>query len=112
MKVAVTGAAGFVGNNPVHLLVEAGHEVIAVDRVRSPCAPEDGVSWVNGDVLEESRDKLVHHALGLDPAGIANAAPPAAYVCSTYRPQVGRAHMKLHPIRERSPSADCGDSDR
>lgn len=51
MKVAVTGAAGFVGTNLLDLLVRSGHEVTAIDRIRSEHAPE-GVTWVNGDVLD------------------------------------------------------------
>lgn len=52
MKVAVTGAAGYVGTNLVNLLVEQGNEVIAIDRVRSVHARKDGVTWVDGDVLD------------------------------------------------------------
>src|SRR5699024_3433101 len=54
MKVAVTGAAGFIGTNLVELLVSRGDEVVAIDRVRSPHWPETGVTWVDGDVLDPS----------------------------------------------------------
>ncbi len=40
MKIAVTGAAGFLGSNLVNQLVEDGHEVTGVDRVRSEHAPK------------------------------------------------------------------------
>ena len=56
MKVAVTGAAGFLGTNLVNQLVEDGHDVTGVDRVRSEQAPEQ-VKWVLGDVLD--RDAMV-----------------------------------------------------
>lgn len=52
MKVAVTGAAGFVGVNLVEQLLGAGHEVVAIDRVRSKAPTEPGVSWVDGDILD------------------------------------------------------------
>ncbi|RDI67460.1 NAD-dependent epimerase/dehydratase family protein [Nocardia pseudobrasiliensis] len=52
MKVAVTGAAGFLGTNLLHQLVQRGHEVTAIDRIR-PSGPADPqVRWVNGDVLD------------------------------------------------------------
>ena len=53
MKTAVTGAAGFIGTNLVNLLVENGHDVVAIDRA-VPSAPEtrDAVTWVSGDVLD------------------------------------------------------------
>ncbi|AMU19968.1 NAD-dependent epimerase/dehydratase family protein [Mycobacteroides abscessus] len=53
MKTAVTGAAGFIGTNLVNLLVENGHEVIAIDRV-VPASAEtrEAVTWVSGDVLD------------------------------------------------------------
>lgn len=53
MKTAVTGAAGFIGANLVNLLVDNGHEVVAIDRV-VPTAAETrkGVSWIEGNVLD------------------------------------------------------------
>jgi len=51
MKVAVTGAAGFVGVNLLHELVAAGHEVVAIDRVQSDQAPA-GVTWKQVDILD------------------------------------------------------------
>jgi dihydroflavonol-4-reductase len=52
MKVAVTGAAGFVGVNLVEQLLADGHEVVAIDRVRSKALPADGVTWIDADILE------------------------------------------------------------
>ena len=52
MKVAVTGAAGFVGSNLVTLLVDQGHEVVAIDRIPSEHWPNHGVTFVKGDVLD------------------------------------------------------------
>lgn len=52
MKVAVTGAAGFLGTNLLHQLVERGHEVTAIDRVRPSGATDPSVTWVSGDVLD------------------------------------------------------------
>ncbi|GAB2695326.1 NAD-dependent epimerase/dehydratase family protein [Nocardia thraciensis] len=52
MKVAVTGAAGFLGTNLLRQLVEQGHEVTAIDRVRPSGAAAAGVTWVTGDVLD------------------------------------------------------------
>ncbi|WP_067545491.1 NAD-dependent epimerase/dehydratase family protein [Nocardia crassostreae] len=52
MKVAVTGAAGFLGTNLLRLLTDRGHEVTAIDRVRPTGASEPGVTWVSGDVLD------------------------------------------------------------
>ncbi|WP_067890057.1 NAD-dependent epimerase/dehydratase family protein [Nocardia vaccinii] len=52
MKVAVTGAAGFLGTNLLHALVERGHDVTAIDRVGPAVASGPEVTWVSGDVLD------------------------------------------------------------
>jgi dihydroflavonol-4-reductase len=52
VKVAVTGAAGFLGTNLINQLVERGHKVTAIDRVRSNHARTEGVEWVMGNVLD------------------------------------------------------------
>jgi len=51
MKIAVTGAAGFVGTNLLNQLVADGHEVTAIDRA-SRIAPTEGVTWRDADVLD------------------------------------------------------------
>ncbi|MFC4373593.1 NAD-dependent epimerase/dehydratase family protein [Nocardia halotolerans] len=51
MKVAVTGAAGYLGTNLIPQLVERGHEVVAIDRV-APTTSDPAVTWVEGDVLD------------------------------------------------------------
>ncbi|QLY29100.1 NAD-dependent epimerase/dehydratase family protein [Nocardia huaxiensis] len=62
MKVAVTGAAGFLGTNLLRQLTDRGHEVTAIDRVR-PTTNQPGVTWVSGDVLDpESMRKVLDGA--------------------------------------------------
>lgn len=55
MKVAVTGAAGFVGTNLVAQLLEDGHQVTAIDRVRGGKGPQPNVSWIEADVLDRAQ---------------------------------------------------------
>ncbi len=58
MKVAVTGAAGYLGTNLIPLLVERGHEVVAIDRV-APTTADPAVTWVEGDVLDPASMRTV-----------------------------------------------------
>ncbi|WP_280222123.1 NAD-dependent epimerase/dehydratase family protein [Nocardia neocaledoniensis] len=51
MKVAVTGAAGYLGSNLIPQLLERGHEVVAIDRA-APTISDPAVTWVSGDVLD------------------------------------------------------------
>jgi dihydroflavonol-4-reductase len=53
MKIAVTGAAGFVGTTLINELVDQGNEVVAIDQKRSEHVRSDGVTWVMGDVLDK-----------------------------------------------------------
>ncbi|ONM50286.1 NAD-dependent epimerase/dehydratase family protein [Nocardia donostiensis] len=52
MKVAVTGAAGYLGTNLLPLLAERGDEVVAIDRVAPQRAQQPHVRWVSADVLD------------------------------------------------------------
>jgi len=52
MDVFVTGATGFVGGELVPALVSAGHSVTAMTRDASTYDPPDGVSVVEGDLLD------------------------------------------------------------
>ncbi|AUH70297.1 NAD-dependent epimerase/dehydratase family protein [Gordonia sp. PS3] len=65
MKVAVTGAAGFVGTNLVNQLVADGHDVVAIDRV-SPAHGLDHpqVTWTAADIFDH--DALVAAFDGVD----------------------------------------------
>lgn len=52
MKVAVTGAAGYLGTNLLRLLVDLGHEVTAIDRVAPERSAHPNVTWIAGNVLD------------------------------------------------------------
>lgn len=51
MRVAVTGAAGYLGMNLVDALLAANHTVTAIDQGAGP-TPHEGVTWVDGNVLD------------------------------------------------------------
>ncbi len=52
MRVAVTGAAGFVGLNVLNELVGKGHEVRAIDRVTPEVGAPEGIEWQVRDILD------------------------------------------------------------
>ncbi|NMO00290.1 NAD-dependent epimerase/dehydratase family protein [Gordonia sp. TBRC 11910] len=52
MKVAVTGAAGFVGTNLVNQLVADGHDVVAIDRVEPRASRASSVTWLRADIFD------------------------------------------------------------
>ncbi|WP_066554894.1 NAD-dependent epimerase/dehydratase family protein [Croceicoccus bisphenolivorans] len=80
MKIALTGATGFVGSTLVDLALERGHEVRALTRRDQP--EREGVAWVRGDLantdalalLCEGADAVVHVA------GVVNAPDKAGFV--------------------------------
>ncbi|WP_228001573.1 NAD-dependent epimerase/dehydratase family protein [Nocardia australiensis] len=59
MKVAVTGAAGYLGTNLLNLLVGRGHEVVAIDRVVPEGPADPDITWVSGDVLDPASMRTV-----------------------------------------------------
>ncbi|MEU1996640.1 NAD-dependent epimerase/dehydratase family protein [Nocardia gamkensis] len=52
MKVAVTGAAGYLGTNLLRLLTERGHQITAIDRAIPAEQAAPNITWVRGDVLD------------------------------------------------------------
>ncbi|RZI82318.1 MAG: NAD-dependent epimerase/dehydratase family protein, partial [Microbacterium sp.] len=69
MKVAVTGAAGFLGLNVVNALLDEGHEVLALDRIEHP---DPRVTSQIVDVLDEAAMtraldgvEVVHHLVAV-----------------------------------------------
>lgn len=79
MKLAVTGATGFVGGRLLELAVAAGHEVSAL--TRRPRKHRDGIRWIDGAL--EDREALARLVEGTDAiihvAGVMTARDPAAF---------------------------------
>ncbi len=79
MKLAITGATGFVGRHLVELAVAKGHDVRALARSPQPATP--GVEWMEGaidparnlDSLVAGADAVIHVA------GAINAGSRAAF---------------------------------
>jgi GDP-4-dehydro-6-deoxy-D-mannose reductase len=77
MRVAVTGATGFVGHHLIHELVEAGHEPVGVSNVDEA---DLGVPFVSCDLTRSWPDELdgvdaVVHLAGLSAVGPSFSAP-------------------------------------
>jgi dTDP-L-rhamnose 4-epimerase len=73
MRVLVTGGAGFVGSHIADLLVEAGHEVISLDRLHPrahagrPAYLRDDVDHVDADLADPEAASVLDRALdGVD----------------------------------------------
>jgi dihydroflavonol-4-reductase len=75
MRIAMTGATGFLGSRLVPQLVTNGHEVVALRREKSSSNGADGATtWVAGDVtdlgaveeLVDGCDAVVHAAAVVD----------------------------------------------
>lgn len=77
MKLALTGATGFVGGRLLGVAVDDGHEVRAL--ARRPMKPRHGVTWVEGALdrpdslaqLVEGVDAVIHVAGVINPADVA-----------------------------------------
>ncbi|QFT77085.1 NAD(P)-dependent oxidoreductase [Erythrobacter sp. THAF29] len=76
MKLAITGATGFVGSSTLDAALQKGHSVRAL--ARSPQPPRDRVEWVRGTLedtaalrsLAEGTDAVIHIA------GLTNTPDP------------------------------------
>jgi dTDP-L-rhamnose 4-epimerase len=73
MRVLVTGGAGFVGSHVADLLVEAGHEVVSLDRLHPrahagrPAYLRDDVEHVDADLADPGAALVLDRALdGVD----------------------------------------------
>ncbi len=79
MKLALTGATGFVGGRLLGLGVDAGHEIRAL--TRRPMRPRNGVTWVEGAL--DAPDRLGELVTGVDAvihvAGVISAADAAQF---------------------------------
>lgn len=52
MRIALTGATGFVGGHALRLALDAGHDVTALTRRKQP--ERAGVTWVQGDLNDQT----------------------------------------------------------
>jgi dTDP-L-rhamnose 4-epimerase len=73
MRVLVTGGAGFVGSHVADLLVEAGHEVVSIDRLHPrahagrPAYLRDDVEHLDADLADPQAARVLDRALdGVD----------------------------------------------
>jgi nucleoside-diphosphate-sugar epimerase len=79
MKLAVTGATGFVGSHLLDVAIAEGNEVIALTRREQ--APREGVAWVSGDLHNRSAlEQLVDGADAvIHVAGVITGQTPATF---------------------------------
>jgi len=79
VKLALTGATGFVGGRLLGLGVDEGHEIRAL--TRRPMRPCHGVSWVEGAL--DTPDRLAELVAGVEAvihvAGVISAPDAAAF---------------------------------
>jgi nucleoside-diphosphate-sugar epimerase len=112
VRLAITGATGFVGGHLLDRALAAGHQVQAL--TRRPQAERNGVTWVNGaldqpdglDRLVEGADAVIHVAGVLnarDAAGFeaGNVAGIAAMLAAAEKAEVKRfVHVSSLAARE------------
>lgn len=79
MKLALTGATGFVGSHLVDAALAGGHQVVALARREQP--PRQGVAWVDGDLHDRAAlERLVDDAQAvIHVAGVISGQTAAAF---------------------------------
>jgi nucleoside-diphosphate-sugar epimerase len=111
LKLAITGATGFVGGHLLDLALGQGHRVQAL--TRRPQPPRDGVTWIQGALdhpaslarLVEGADAVIHVAgvINADAAGFeaGNVAGTAAMLAAAGGAGVKRfVHVSSLAARE------------
>jgi len=79
VKLAITGATGFVGGRLLELALARGHQARAL--TRRPQAARDGVTWIDGALDQpDSLDRLAEGAeVVIHVAGVMNARDTAGF---------------------------------
>jgi len=79
MKLAITGATGFVGGRLLELALAEGHQVRAL--TRRPQTEREGVTWIDGALdRPDSLDRLTEGAEAvIHVAGVMNARDPVGF---------------------------------
>jgi nucleoside-diphosphate-sugar epimerase len=79
MRLAVTGATGFVGSHLLDVATAAGHEIVALTRRERP--PRENVTWVGGDLHDRTAlERLVADADAIiHVAGVITGHTPAVF---------------------------------
>jgi nucleoside-diphosphate-sugar epimerase len=79
MRLAITGATGFVGSHLLDVTLAAGHQVTALTRREQP--PREDVTWVRGDLHDRAPlERLVRDADAIvHVAGVISATSSAAF---------------------------------
>jgi nucleoside-diphosphate-sugar epimerase len=79
MRLAVTGATGFVGSHLVDVAMAAGHDIVALTRREQPL--REGVTWVSGDLHDRAAlERLVDGAEAvIHVAGVITGQTPAVF---------------------------------
>jgi dihydroflavonol-4-reductase len=100
MRVGLTGATGFLGSHVARLLVDEGHDVVALRRPTSSAAAVDGLEldWVVGEVSD-------HAAVGELVAGC-EAVIHSAAVIANWR-GAGRDHELVNVGATRTVADAC-----
>lgn len=129
MRVAVTGASGFVGRHVVRELLAAGHAVLPLGRRSSDASTSDLPGYRQWDItrpLDDAPDvdAVVHgaavvgdwgdealfHAVNVEGTRHVLAAFPRARIVHLSSSSVYSDHVRTVQVREDAPIGDCAHS--
>lgn len=128
MRIAVTGATGFLGQRVVDALVRGGHHVVAIDRVSAPTAWREHGLRITAVALDLAHDRqaleqalqgadaLVHLAAVMSGADVyeaslaMNASVLAAMDAAAVRKLIGISSIAVLDYKSRPPRATIDES--